>query len=120
MCLPPAKKKREKERKQRSERSTGEASQTDAEVGRGGKFLGQKNSRCKGLAEGQCVVCSRSREPARQQEQSEPGGGVAPHGSAGRQGGTPQSLKPGVRTLFFHPETGATGWLQGEEGHDLM
>ena len=27
---------------------------------------------------------------------------------------------PMVRTLFFHSEMEATGWLQAEEGHDLM
>lgn len=41
-------------------------------------------------------------------------------GSSGQQGGTPQSLKPMVRTLVFHSQMEATGWLQAEEGHYLM
>ena len=49
---PPPKKR---ERKQRLEGSTGEASQTDAEVGRGGKFLGQRTAGAKASQRG--IVC---------------------------------------------------------------
>lgn len=40
-------------------------------------------------------------------------------GSPGQQGWTPQSLQAVVRSLFFHSELRASGWLQAEEGHDL-
>jgi len=114
---PPSKRK---ERKQRLEGSTGEASQTDAEVGRGGKFLGQRTAGAKASQRGSVWFVHKARGQRSSSSRLNQGEGWYLTGSAGQQGGTPQSLMPMMRTLFFHSEMEATGWLQAEEGHDLM
>ena len=84
-----------------------------------GNFLA-KEQQVQRPRRGASCVCSQSGRPVPPQQQTEPGEGRYLTGSAGQQGGTPQSLTPVVRTSFFHSEMEATSWLQAEEGHDLM